>query len=142
MEYCECCGRDEAGDRERCDFRRIQSRASPFSSFLQELTRRSVHAQGNIAASYILIPSEAEHHYPTTFKTVIGVMAGTIGITLILAFVMVRENKKRDREHASARVDLQGVEDEKAGPFGEAEQEEDERVDLSDGKNKSFRYTL
>jgi hypothetical protein len=99
--------------------------------------------QGNIAASYILIPSEAKHHYPTTFKTVIGVMAGTIGITLILAFVMARENRKRDREHAAMRVDMQGVEDEKAGVFGETDVE-DERghLDLSDGRNKAFRYTL
>ncbi|KAJ9111253.1 hypothetical protein QFC22_006553 [Naganishia vaughanmartiniae] len=102
---------------------------------------------GNIAASYILLPSEAKHHYPTTFKTVIGVMCATIGVTLIISLFMARENKRRDAEQfasVGARRDVRvtDVENEKeAVDLGIAREEEEAR-DVSDGQNRSFRYIL
>ncbi|KAJ9119271.1 hypothetical protein QFC24_005742 [Naganishia onofrii] len=100
---------------------------------------------GNIAASYILLPSEAKHHYPTTFKTVIGVMCATIGVTLIISLVMSRQNKRRDTEQfAGSRGDGRVVEAEfeKNAVDSGLERDEDVVRDVSDGQNRSFRYTL
>lgn len=74
----------------------------------------------------------------------IGVMCGTVGITLLLAFVMARENRKRDAEHGQLSGVGHGIEDEKsAGVFaGEEEEEVLGQKNLSDGTNKEFRYTL
>lgn len=95
-----------------------------------------------------MLPSEAKHHYPTTFKTVIGVMCATIGLTLIITFFMARENKRRDAEqfppsHGQTLGHQGGLENEK--DMGALEREGDEEYiqrDVSDGQNKSFRYTL
>ncbi|KAJ9107150.1 hypothetical protein QFC19_002810 [Naganishia cerealis] len=111
---------------------------------------------GNIAASYILLPSEAKHHYPTTFKTVIGVMCATIGITMFLSLVMARQNRARDalqRQVAGGATGTmqheqlsQGEEETEKMPVGDfkggVEKVEDGWEDVSDGQNKSFRYTL
>ncbi|KAI5448756.1 hypothetical protein NCC49_000784 [Naganishia albida] len=103
---------------------------------------------GNIAASYILLPSEAKHHYPTTFKTVIGVMCATIGLTLIITFFMARENKRRDAvqfpsSQPPSEEHQRGLETEKdVGALNHEGDEEYIQRDVSDGHNKSFRYTL
>lgn len=75
-------------------------------------------------------------------------MCATIGLTLIIAFVMATENKRRDTEqfsspHGQSQVHQQGLENEKE--VGALEQEGGEEYvqrDVSDGQNRSFRYTL
>lgn len=70
---------------------------------------------GNIASGYILLPDEAARHYPTTFKIVIGVMAATIGLALLLAFIMYRDNMRHSRLQQSRQqgqvIDKDGVTD-------------------------------
>lgn len=75
-------------------------------------------------------------------------MCATVGLTLIITFAMARENRRRDRKQFSQTHDLaypqnRGLEKEKE--LGAPEQEEDKAYiqrDVSDGQNKSFRYTL
>lgn len=103
--------------------------------------------KGNIASSYILLPEEAKQHYPTTFKTVIGVMGATIAITLILAFLMAHENARRDAARRARRDDgammgeVQAGDEKTVGMTG-GEEDQVVRGDLSDGRDERFRYTL
>lgn len=75
-------------------------------------------------------------------------MCATIGLTLIITFVMARENRRRDTEqfsssHGQSQVHQQRLENEKeAGMLGQEGEEEYVQGDVSDGQNKSFRYTL
>ena len=118
-----------------------------FMHLRHRIIRLILVAKGNIASSYILLPAEAKQHYPTTFKTVIGVMGATIAITLLLAFVMARENARRDAARRARRDDggmmgeVQEGDEKTVGMTGE-EEDEVVRGDLSDGRDERFRYTV
>ncbi|GHJ89426.1 hypothetical protein NliqN6_5828 [Naganishia liquefaciens] len=86
---------------------------------------------GNIASSYILLAQEAENHYPTTFKTVIGVMGATVAITLFLAFVMARENARRDASKRARRND--------GSMMGEVREGDEKAVGLSGAEDDEVR---
>lgn len=104
-----------------------------------------------IASSYILVPSEAKDHYPTTFKTVVGVMCATIGLALMLSAVMAWENRRRgggwfaDKDSLSSQPDLRPEEPSEKGEDGRPSQESaaaSTLLDVTDCENKDFRYTL
>lgn len=104
-----------------------------------------------IASSYILVPSEAKDHYPTTFKTVVGVMCATIGLALMLSAVMAWENRRRgggwfaDKDSVSSQPDLRPEEPSEKGEDGRPSQESaaaSTLLDVTDRENKDFRYTL
>lgn len=108
---------------------------------------------GNIASSYILLPSEAKDHYPTTFKTVVGVMCATIGLALMLAAVMAWENKRRgggwfgETEHMEPSLSGDRAEEEaqEKSSGGRASQESaaaSTLLDETDRENKKFLYIL
>lgn len=72
-------------------------------------------------------------------------MCATIGVTLILALVMARQNKSRDAQQlSSTRGDgrAMDMENEKAAIDSGLDRDEHEGRDVSDGQNRSFRYIL
>ena len=73
-------------------------------------------------------------------------MGATVAITLFLAFVMARENARRDALKRARRDDGSMMSevregDEKAVGLSGAEDDE-VRGDVSDGRDERFRYTL
>lgn len=102
---------------------------------------------GNIASSYSVIASEVTIKYRSAWITVIVCMAFTSAASLLLRWMYVRENKRRDalgmgQEPATAvghgEVPVEG---EKVGG-GEAESGERGHGDLTDKERPEFRYTL
>ncbi|GAA5827780.1 hypothetical protein JCM5353_006415 [Sporobolomyces roseus] len=91
---------------------------------------------GNIIAPYTVFTSERPEKYKSTWIAIF-VSLGIVSIlSLVVRWIMVRENEKRDRE-----------EEEKESSEKEEEEEEDfeersEREDLTDRQNRRFRYSL
>ncbi|UZJ57001.1 hypothetical protein CBS101457_006321 [Exobasidium rhododendri] len=91
---------------------------------------------GNIASGYILRTTEAAHHYPTTFKIIIGVMCATIALAFLLAVVMTMENRKRDRSQINDDSSLDNDKNFRKG----GSEVSDDVLDRTDGLNPHFRY--
>lgn len=110
---------------------------------------------GNIAASYILVASEAAQHYPTTWKVIIAMMVITMGLAAILAAIFVFENRARDKRASGAavavessgreerQIDQDDVHDEEVKSNQTLEEAtEIEAQDLTDKQNRKYRYVL
>jgi len=124
---------------------------------------------GNIAASYTVIASEAKKKYPSTWITVIVAMGVSSIASLVLRFLLVRENKRRDALEAqnssvegsptlnqaggvapAYKVNSRQHEQEKSAALGlEVDVDAqappiniDEYADLTDKQIPEFRYSL
>jgi hypothetical protein len=101
---------------------------------------------GNIASSYSVIASEAPIKYRSAWITVIVSMAFTTLASLVLRWMYVRENKRRDAlAENKAGAETPGVVSggEKEVLAGaEVEGDDDKARDLTDWENKAFRYAL
>ncbi|SDA01481.1 BZ3500_MvSof-1268-A1-R1_Chr10-1g02709 [Microbotryum saponariae] len=87
---------------------------------------------GNIVGPYLVFTPDRVHKYRKTWISLIVCMCVASVLSLALRYVMVRENRERDREAASR---------------GEKEEEKDiweqgEERDYTDGEDRGLRYTL
>ncbi|CAO1638452.1 unnamed protein product [Sympodiomycopsis kandeliae] len=100
---------------------------------------------GNIAAAYILKPSEAANHYPTTWKIIIAMMIVTMGLAGLLAAMFFWQNKKRNTSgtkgpiQSSQQGDVDQKQRDSTDPSFDEKVQLDEQ-DLTDWENKRFRY--
>ncbi|SCV73869.1 BQ2448_6299 [Microbotryum intermedium] len=85
---------------------------------------------GNIVGPYLVFTPDRVHKYRKTWISLIVCMSAASILSLVLRYVMVNDNARRDK--AAAREE-EGDED------WEAQQEE---RDLTDFENRGFRYTL
>lgn len=105
---------------------------------------------GNIAASYTVKSQELHVKYRSTWITVIVAMAVTSIASIILRFVLISMNKKRDTVTAPDTPTTTADDDEKTiAPPARADGEHvlvieklDDYVDLTDKQLPAFRYTL
>lgn len=106
---------------------------------------------GNIASAYILKPSEAAQHYPTTWKIIIAMMVVTMGLSGVLALLFAWENSKRSKTEATGLVDRQTKQadehDEDMRRKSADMDSMEERIrlndeNLTDWQNKHFRYVF
>lgn len=101
---------------------------------------------GNIASSYTVIASEASIKYQSAWITIIVSMAVSSICSLLLRWILIRENKRREAAH----VEVLSPVDEKNQALGlEADVDAqappiniDEYADLTDKQIKGFKYTL
>ncbi|SGY18993.1 BQ5605_C014g07531 [Microbotryum silenes-dioicae] len=87
---------------------------------------------GNIVGPYLVFTPDRVHKYRKTWISLLVYTCVASVLSLTLRYVMVRENRERDREAASR---------------GEKEEEKDsweqgEERDYTDGEERGFRYTL
>ncbi|KDE05482.1 hypothetical protein MVLG_04171 [Microbotryum lychnidis-dioicae p1A1 Lamole] len=87
---------------------------------------------GNIVGPYLVFTPDRIHKYRKTWISLLVYMCVASVLSLTLRYVMVRENRERDREAASR---------------GEKEEEKDsweqgEERDYTDGEERGFRYPL
>ncbi|CED84380.1 Permease of the major facilitator superfamily [Phaffia rhodozyma] len=112
---------------------------------------------GNIIGPYIVFTQEKPIKYRSTWISLIVCMSFTIVLSLVLRVWMSRENARRDKTYGVVVVDGSGEKSsggresqgawkkkEQNGLQGREDQEEDpeELVDMTDGQDKDFRYSL
>ncbi|KAI5477384.1 hypothetical protein MNV49_006451 [Pseudohyphozyma bogoriensis] len=85
---------------------------------------------GNIIGPYLVFTPEKAIHYRSTWISIIVCMCVTSALSILLRFVLQRENARRDA--------LGLADDEDEAALGE----KSEREDWSDGENLRFRYRL
>lgn len=88
----------------------------------------------SIIGPYLVFTPERPIKYRSTWISLIICMAVTSVLSLILRLVLIRENKRRDAQFGSG-----GGESKEAINVVEKRVQE---LDLTDGENKAFRYSL
>ncbi|OWZ72323.1 hypothetical protein AYX14_02292 [Cryptococcus neoformans] len=103
---------------------------------------------GNIAAAYLVFAKEATIKYRSTWISVIVGMAFASAASLVLRWLYVRENRKRDKEELAGEQSGVSTEpDEEKGALRRSVDSLDGLAtlivpDKSDKKTPGFRYTL
>lgn len=108
---------------------------------------------GNIAAAYILKPTEAARHYPTTWAIITAMMLVTMALAGLLAGIMAWENRKRDREGHTTKSQIEQLGGMAEDPVGRVQDDlaseeslkmhiELDQKDLTDKQNRAFRYVF
>jgi hypothetical protein len=99
---------------------------------------------GNIAAAYLVFSEEKPIKYRSTWISVVVGMVFTIFASLLLRFLYIRENRRRDM---ASRALAESVQPSRAGSqeklyIGEDRIVEklEEYQDLTDKQRKEFRY--
>ncbi|KAK4051674.1 hypothetical protein OIO90_004624 [Microbotryomycetes sp. JL221] len=100
------------------------------------------YCAGNVAGPYTVLTPQKAIKYRDTWIALICCMGATCLLSLLLRLVLMRENTRRDRAYgASGTHGASGD----SGDSKEAIQdvlEKQEVMDLTDGQNKVFRYSL
>jgi hypothetical protein len=105
---------------------------------------------GNIASSYSVIASEVTVKYRSAWITVLACMAFTSVASIVLRYIYIRENKRRDAlgtgrqglvETPEGRGGAEKEMEMENGPV-ELEGQMQRASDLTDKERPEFRYTL
>jgi mannitol-specific phosphotransferase system IIBC component len=104
---------------------------------------------GNIIAPYTVFTDEKLLKYKSTWISILVAMGVTILLSLWLRFILIKENRKRDKEEREQRRESVMVENkdqiEKGDDLVQDDEELEEKIereDLTDWENKKFRYSL
>lgn len=93
--------------------------------------------QDGFATSYVVLTPEKPIKYRSTWIALIVCMAFTSVVSILLRLLLARENRRRDAQFGAAPMDERG-----SSETVDEMLDKQQALDLTDGENKAFRYSL